>query len=52
MGNNIYFRSGNRKKGELDSIYKFNYFENKNLKIKKILCNCDIIFLTGFLKNN
>jgi hypothetical protein len=35
MGDNSESQSGNGNKGRLDSIYKFNYFENKNLKNKK-----------------
>jgi hypothetical protein len=32
MGNNDFAQSGNENYKELGSIYKLNYFENKNLK--------------------
>jgi hypothetical protein len=35
MGINYDYQSGNGEKEELDSIYKLDYFENKNLEIKK-----------------
>jgi hypothetical protein len=48
MGNNISGQSGNGNHKNLKSIYKLNFFENKNLKIKKIVCgNFFNIFLTG-----
>jgi hypothetical protein len=44
---NEYYQSGNGNDYKLNSIYKLEYFENKNEKIKKIVC-CDfVIFLTG-----
>jgi hypothetical protein len=50
MGNNQYYQSGNGNKVKLNSIEKLNYFENKNLEIKKIVCGDNLfnIFLTGF----
>jgi hypothetical protein len=55
MGDNNFGQSGNGNKEKLQSIYKLNYFDNKNLRIKKIVCggfyegaNCFNIFLTGF----
>jgi hypothetical protein len=48
-------KSGNGNDEKLNSIIKLNYFENKNLKIKKIVCGgffscyCNI-FLTGLFK--
>jgi hypothetical protein len=48
MGDNIYSQSGNGKSEYLKSYYKLEYFENKNLKIKKIVCGGSFnIFLTG-----
>ena len=44
MGDNYYYQSGNGNKGKLSEIYKLNYFENKNLKIKKIVCSAVILF--------
>jgi hypothetical protein len=45
-------KSGNGNKEKLTSIYKLNYFEDKNLKTKKIVCGgCDFtfnIFLKGY----
>jgi hypothetical protein len=35
MGSNEFYQSGNGNNQKLDSIYKLDYFENKNLKIKK-----------------
>jgi hypothetical protein len=42
-------QSGNENKEQLKSIIKLNYFENKNLKIKKIICGGTSfnLFLTG-----
>jgi hypothetical protein len=51
MGNNEYGQSGIGNKNELKFIYKIDYFENKNLRIKKIVCGGFYgfnIFLTGF----
>jgi putative salt-induced outer membrane protein YdiY len=48
MGNNEYAQSGNGNNENLNSIFKLDYFENKNLKIKKIVCIAFLnIFLTG-----
>jgi hypothetical protein len=54
MGDNTNYQSGNGNNKNLYSIYKLNYFENKNLKIKKIVCGSGkswgsyfSIFLTG-----
>jgi hypothetical protein len=47
MGNNTHYQSGNENNDELKSIIKIDYFENKNLKIKKIACGIDFhLFLT------
>jgi hypothetical protein len=49
MGDNTYRQSGIGNSKLLKSIYKIDYFENKNLKIKKIVCGANFnIFLTGF----
>jgi hypothetical protein len=48
MGDNAIGDIGNENQEELTSIYKLNYFEKKNLKVKKIVCGDDIIFLTGW----
>jgi hypothetical protein len=52
MGLNNFCQSGNGNNKELNSIYKLEFFENKNLKIKKIVCgefdNGFNIFLTGY----
>jgi alpha-tubulin suppressor-like RCC1 family protein len=51
VGNNEYGQSGNGKVNKLGSIYKLDFFEKKNLKIKKIVCGYRfIIFLTGLFK--
>jgi hypothetical protein len=52
MGSNQLGQSGNGNKEKLKKIYKLNYFKNRDLKIKKIVCggvwsNCFNIFLTG-----
>jgi hypothetical protein len=50
MGDNEWAQSGNESynKIKLDSIIKLNYFENKNLIIKKIVCGINSnVFLTG-----
>jgi hypothetical protein len=56
MGDNKYCQSGNGNNEELNSIYKLNYFEDKNFKIKKIVCSnfksSINIFLTGLFKIN
>jgi hypothetical protein len=53
MGDNRFGQSENGNNEKLNSIYKLNYFEKKNLKIKKIVCGgfdySFNIFLTGFL---
>jgi hypothetical protein len=52
MGSNQYGESGNEIKGDLSSIYKINFFQKYDLKIKKISCGyCFNIFLTGCLLN-
>jgi hypothetical protein len=53
MGENKYYQSGNGNRKKLKSICKLYYFENKKLKIKKIVCGGFFekgfnIFLTGF----
>jgi alpha-tubulin suppressor-like RCC1 family protein len=52
MGNNKYGQSGIGNNKKLDLIQKLDYFENKNLKIKKIACGYYFnVFLTGRIKN-
>jgi hypothetical protein len=52
LGSNATSESGNGNNENIKSIYKLEYFEKKNLKIKKIVCSGDWyvfnIFLTGF----
>jgi hypothetical protein len=53
MGDNSNYQSGNENDEILNSIIKINFFENKNLIIKKINCGGRFIdsffsiFLTG-----
>jgi hypothetical protein len=50
MGDKLWEDIGNEKTEILNSIHKLKYFENNNLKIKKIVCGlCISIFLTGYL---
>jgi hypothetical protein len=50
MGDNMHYQSGNGNNKNLDSIIKLDYFENKKLKIKKIVCGNEFnIFLTGLV---
>jgi hypothetical protein len=55
LGDNLYGQSGSGNSKSLNPFYKLNYFENKKLKIKKIVCggSFDIfnIFLTGIVDN-
>jgi hypothetical protein len=49
---NFHGQSGIGNDDDLDTFCEINYFENKNLNLKKITFggNCDFsIFLTGFL---
>jgi hypothetical protein len=52
MGGNDYGESGNGNKENFDTLYEFDFFEKKNLNIKKIVCSgicyCFNIFLTGY----
>jgi hypothetical protein len=50
MGDNGFAQSGNGNCFSIKSIDKLDYFENKNLKIKKIVPGFYYftIFLTGF----
>jgi hypothetical protein len=55
MGDNSFGLSGNGNKELLKLIYKLDFFQNNNLKIKKIACGGEFytepmffnIFLTG-----
>jgi hypothetical protein len=48
MGDNQFAQSGFGNRS-LNEVYKLNYFENKNLMLKKIAgCNYFNIFLTGY----
>jgi hypothetical protein len=53
MGNNYYGQSGIGHNIEIKKIIKINYFEKKNIEIKKINCGGNNIFgFTIFLTSS
>jgi hypothetical protein len=56
MGDNSCAQSGIGNTYYMNTVYNLTYFENENLKIKKIVCGgtyfCFNIFLTGLLNLN